>query len=598
MNRKNDRLNLENSNKQVRGNDPSIACFLNSLARESQFIQIQRSEGRYIFQLSLSENRVIQIPLSYHSELGSHEYDLPALLLTEDAYHALSIEDLIDHIVSEPALVGILSDEQKQVFVTRVLESHNNTKQAIEHSPYREQLFSEKLNFKVAEQGLLIGHSFHPAPKSREQFSLSDAKQYSPELGGHFQLYWLVVDEVLLEVGSSAEIHFAQRMHNLIAHDERLTNLSVEAKTKGKCLLPVHPWQWQVMSDNLSVRNYLASGQVENLGQIGVTWYPTSSTRSLYAPSLPYMLKFSLSVKLTNSIRNLSLKEVIRGTRLNELFQQPELSCEVGHVNGFQVMQEPAYIGLKNIDGNVIDESLVAFRDNPLVNTPNQEAVVLATLTQQNPYDSGTSLVSERIRHYASQQVKSDVVVAKQWFEAYCDHAVVPLFHLQANLGVVFLAHQQNIVMQLEEGFPVGMYYRDCQGTGYTDLAFTLFGDKLGDEKEALENYWSQEKVRRYFAYYLIINSTFNLVSAICASLDVEESQLIEILHQKLALILQSGVKDDRCLRYVLTSETLCCKGNFFCYLQNFNENSIPDPAVIYFDMPNPLVRVKEVAHA
>lgn len=189
-------------------------------------------------------------------------------------------------------------------------------------------------------------------------------------------------------------------------------------------------------------------------------------------------------------------------------------------------------------------------------------------------------------------------MVAKQWFEAYCDHAVVPLFHLQANLGVVFLAHQQNIVMQLEEGFPVGMYYRDCQGTGYTDLAFTLFGDKLGDEKEALENYWSQEKVRRYFAYYLIINSTFNLVSAICASLDVEESQLIEILHQKLALLLQSGVKDDRCLRYVLTSETLCCKGNFFCYLQNFNENSIPDPAVIYFDMPNPLVRVKEVAHA
>lgn len=72
---------------------------------------------------------------------------------------------------------------------------------------------------------------------------------------------------------------------------------------------------------------------------------------------------------------------------------------------------------------------------------------------------------------------------------------------------------------------------------------------------------------------------------------------LIEILYHNLNALLQSGVKDDICLRYVLTSEALCCKGNFFCYLQNFNENSIPDPAVIYFDLPNPLARVEEIAH-
>jgi N2-citryl-N6-acetyl-N6-hydroxylysine synthase len=95
-----------------------------------------------------------------------------------------------------------------------------------------------------------------------------------------------------------------------------------------------------------------------------------------------------------------------------------------------------------------------------------------------------------------------------------------------------------------------------------------------------------------------VINSTFNVISAICANLDVEEMELIQVLHRNLQTLLDSGVKDDLCLRYVLSSDALCCKGNFFCYLQNFNENSIPDPAVIYFDLVNPLAKVEELTHA
>lgn len=595
MNRKNDQLNPENSNHQVINNDPALACFLNSLARESHTVQIEPHSEGFTYQLSLSGGRAIHIALSYFSQLGSHEYQLPALLLSGDSVTTLSVTQLIELIVSEPAIVGFISEEQKQIFTTRVLESQHNTSQGILHSPYQTQLFTDQLDFKTAEQGLLIGHSFHPAPKSREQFSLEDAKVYSPELGGQFKLYWLTVDNELIAQGSSAGISCQQRMFDLVAHEPRLQQALTEANAQDKSLLPVHPWQWSVMASDPTIEEYLKAGRLNNLGQIGVNWYPTSSTRSLYSPSLPYMLKFSLSVKLTNSIRNLSLKEVIRGTRLNDLFQQEVLDQQLGKDLGFQLMQEPAYIGLKDNDGNIIDESLVAFRDNPLEEKPDQEAVVLATLTQQNPY-GGLSLVAERIRHYAEQENLPDQQAAKQWFEAYCTHSVVPLFHIQANFGIVFLAHQQNIVMQLEQGFPVGMYYRDCQGTGYTDLALQRFGGLLGDEKETLENYWNQEKVERYFAYYLIINSTFNVISAICANLDVEESQLIEILHDKLDALLQKGVNDARCLNYVLNSSSLCCKGNFFCYLQNFNENSIPDPAVIYFDLPNPLARVKEVA--
>ncbi|CAH8182163.1 hypothetical protein VAE130_270002 [Vibrio aestuarianus] len=311
---------------------------------------------------------------------------------------------------------------------------------------------------------------------------------------------------------------------------------------------------------------------------------------------MPYMLKFSLSVKLTNSIRNLSLKEVVRGTRLNQLFHDTDLSGTQGKGRGFQVMQEPAFVGLIDQKGDVIDESLVVFRDNPLQFQIDQEAVVLATLTQPNPWSSA-SLSAARIHSIANENNSLVKDVALDWFSAYCRHVVVPLFALQANFGVVFLAHQQNIVLQMDNGFPVGMYYRDCQGTGYTDLAFERFSQQLSESKNDVENYWNQEKVRRYFAYYLVINSTFNVISSIASHCDISEQGLLRVLRQHLEVLRSSEIRDSACLDYVLDSDTLCCKGNFYCYLQNFNENSIPDPAVIYFDLPNPLISIKEYSH-
>lgn len=89
--------------------------------------------------------------------------------------------------------------------------------------------------------------------------------------------------------------------------------------------------------------------------------------------------------------------------------------------------------------GEEIDESLVAFRDNPLSSKPEEEAVVLATLTQQNPY-GGESLLAKRIKHYANLSQLSLSQVAEQWFSAYCQYTVIPLFNLQANYGLVFFS--------------------------------------------------------------------------------------------------------------------------------------------------------------
>lgn len=235
MNRNNDRLNLENSANLVNKNQPSLACFFNSLARESQSVQLlHNQDGEHSYQLPLSQSRSIHIPLSYYSTLGSHEYRLPAQLLTEQGTEELTPEQLIEHIVNEPALVGVVSEEQKSIFAKRVLESHHNTQQAVDHSPYQQQLFNNQLDFKTAEQGLLIGHSFHPAPKSREQFSLSDAKRYSPELGGEFKLFWLAINQEIVTTGSSTGIDFTKRLEALVAHDPILVDALHNALQQGK----------------------------------------------------------------------------------------------------------------------------------------------------------------------------------------------------------------------------------------------------------------------------------------------------------------------------------------------------------------------------
>lgn len=575
-----------------KGNDVPAACFLNSLARECSAIQIVERQNEAFYHIPLSGGDKIQIPLRYVSSVGLHEYNFPAVLYAEKVT-TLGFEQILRIVLEQPALVGLISNEQRNIFLERVQESYRNTYTGVSRSPYAERLFTEALNFQQAEQGLLIGHSFHPAPKSREQFTDDDAKTYSPELGGKFPLCWLAVHQSITLSDSSGEKCAEERLAELVSQDKTLS-VVVDGKTNDdEMLLPVHPWQWKVLQELDDIKEYLAVGLIRVLGSLGADWFPTSSTRSLYAPSLPYMLKFSLSVKLTNSIRNLSLKEVVRGTRLNQLFHDTDISAVLGDKQGFQVMQEPSYLGLVDKQGEVIDESLVAFRDNPLSSKPEEEVVVLATLTQQNPY-GGDSLLAKRIKQYAHHHDLSISSVALQWFSAYCQHAVVPLFNLQANFGVVFLAHQQNIVMQMKEGLPIGMYYRDCQGTGYTDLAFDCFPEALNKTKQDIENYWNDDKVRRYFAYYLIINSTFNVVASIAAHCDVSEKTLVKELRKQLEALQEQGVKDSQCLDYVLDGDALCCKGNFYCYLQNMNENSIPDPAVIYFDLPNPLIHVKD----
>ncbi|MDP1335107.1 IucA/IucC family protein, partial [Klebsiella pneumoniae] len=75
-----------------------------------------------------------------------------------------------------------------ETFIQRVMESHSHTQQAIDARHDWSALREKALNFCEAEQALLVGHAFHPSPKSHEPFNQHEAERYLPDFAPNFPL--------------------------------------------------------------------------------------------------------------------------------------------------------------------------------------------------------------------------------------------------------------------------------------------------------------------------------------------------------------------------------------------------------------------------
>lgn len=178
----------------------------------------------------------------------------------------------------------------------------------------------------------------------------------------------------------------------------------------------------------------------------------------------------------------------------------------------------------------------------------------------------------------------------RDWFKAYLEEVLKPFLILQANYGVLLGAHQQNLVIKIERGLPKGCYFRDCQGTGYSELGFNLYSPFIKSIQKENENVVSQEMGHALFGYYLITNSSFGVISALSQLSPQFEEVLLSDLRDFIETLRAQGVKDSSFLDYLLESERLKFKGNFFCSLQNINENTSLNPLEIYTTIKNPIV--------
>ncbi|CQH15425.1 IucA/IucC family protein [Yersinia frederiksenii] len=559
-------------------------CFLNALIRETrdwQIVPAAKNQQYPQIHIPISSSQAIHIALRHISPTQHHHYLFPAYLHQQDGGVSapISVEQLVTLLLEKPAVKGELSQEVIARFRQRVLESHDNTQTAINLRLDWPSLRDKPLNFAEAEQGLLVGHAFHPAPKSHEPFDEKQARRYLPDYAARFPLRWFAVDKRYV-CGESLNLTLQQRLQRFASES---APQFLPHFTDDVWLLPMHPWQASHLLTQDWCQQLVQQGRLQDLGEAGERWLPTSSSRSLYSPSNRDMIKFSLSVRLTNSVRTLSVKEAKRGIRLARLAQTSRWQSLQARYPTFRVMQEDGWAGLRSPEGVIQEESLMVLRDNLLFSQPDNQTNVLVTLTQAAP-DGGDSLLVCAVRRLAARLNLPLQQAAHCWLDAYCQHVLLPLFSTEADYGLVLLAHQQNILVEMQQDLPVGMLYRDCQGSGFTrDAAPWL--EEIG-EADA-ENRFSEQQLLRYFPYYLLVNSSLAVTAALAAAnLDSEENLMARV---RVALHgLRLNAKNTLCLDYVLDSSHWNCKGNFFCYLHDHNENTIVDPAVIYFDFANP----------
>jgi len=356
--------------------------------------------------------------------------------------------------------------------------------------------------------------------------------------------------------------------------------------------VPMHPWQWQYLQQDPLIIEYLKNNQIIPLERTSLLWSATSSLRTVYRDNCPYMLKFSINLKLTNSLRVLRISEVARGILLHDVLETEKGKQFCYEFPHFHIMTEPAYLSLSDKKGNPIESSMLVCRHNPFNGDAAKNIYMLATLTQDNPF-GGTNLLLDRIKN-SSINISSMHQRLKKWFHDYLQLVVKPFLVAYAKYGIIMEGHPQNIVLTLENGFPVSAYFRDCQDHAYSQYGYQLYADSIPGMKENASNIADKDIGSHYFIYQVIFNSTFNVITILSKSQQIEEQELLRDLYELLTKIKNQNHYDQNCIDMLLFHSILLHKCNFRFALTQTNDNQLPShPLDFYTPIPNLIYLVK-----
>ncbi|GGY73929.1 IucA/IucC family protein [Marinobacter zhanjiangensis] len=572
---------------------PSLNAYFNALLRETgPWPWHPRCRHFSITHTGTGER--LLIPCRFRSLGGRHLLGPELWLERGSGPEPIGFSEAVRWTLALPELRNQSSPGTRQGFLHRVEQSDDNLRRVLAHrAQHCPAPGPSPQSFIESEQALVNGHSIHPCPKDRGNMSDDEARAFAPEYSARFPLIWYSVDRHQLRCHDSAQASLAGVVESLLEHEPApLRQAAYAAASAGHTIIPCHPFQhrhWQALP---ALQELQSKGRLHSLGMGTSRWYATSSLRAIWADDQDWMLKFSLSVRLTNSVRHLQPQEAVRGPGLADLLDTAPARQWLDRHPRFRILNEPVTTVICDNQGQPLPETTLVFRHNPFRNKTDEACELLASLLQDDPA-TGLSRLGSCLR--ARNASEADAVA---WFRGYLDLAVKPLLDAQGNLGLLFGAHQQNLILRLDRQFrPVAAWFRDCQGTGFSSLAHHRFGPDLAASVRAGENELPDGLGVRLFCYYLFINSTFNVITALAAADLCTEDQLWHQLKQWLQQQRAEGPADTSALDYLQTSPQLYAKNNFLCSLRALNENTLTDLESIYHPMPNPLVIEQTMTH-
>lgn len=550
--------------------------------------------------LSLADHQLsVWLPLVHYSVVGRHIFSLPLWLVSKSDSKIVrncGLLELAALVASDTVIGGQRSTNRGSwLFLKRVADSAINLADAeVAREKDMHQLAWPKAGYLDAEQGLIYGHPVHPTPKSRDEFSSAEVRAYGPEFASMFSLEWLALSPDAVWSVDCEEQSAQQRLSGLLANDLELRDAVAQANIPPNwILLPVHPWQTRVLRHCPAYQHWQRAGKLKELGVLGQKWYPTSSVRALFAPNEQYMLKHSLSVRLTNSTRVLQQSEVARGALVYGAFMSPLGQQLSKRCPTLTILHERAAFALANPAGGPLIESFVLLRDNPF--KAHDKAYVMATLCQDG-LNGAPGMLGKLIQTLAKREQQPLSDVARQWFNRFLEVALRPFLIAMSDFGFLFSAHQQNIILGLDNGYPSCVYFRDCQGTTFTPDTIQQLQPYVPGIEAACELRFNQTEINRLYGYYLIVNNVFNVISALGIAGVANEAQLVADLRQFLVQLKVQGLNNPAFVDYLLNSAQIESKGNFMICLRNVNETIELDGSFSsYVPMSNPIFHHAEL---
>lgn len=538
-----------------------------------------------VISVALDEQGVeLFVPLAYESPTDRYLFDLPASYRAGGDPCRLDATTLAALLTKDLALVR--GDGDPGELVHRVLLSRRNIERFVQERRGDESLTAPEFDFRDAEQSLVFGHLLHPTPKSRQ--GMGDDPAHEPELCGAFPLHYFRVEPELIEQDSARDASAVELVERELRRDPAVDETFVEAHADA-ALVPAHPQQVEYVLGQPHVRELRDAGRIEHLGPVGRPFYPTTSVRTLYSPSSSLMVKCSLPVKITNSLRTNKRDELDRGVAITELLDT-ELGAELHEqFPGFDVVRDPAYLTVAAGEG---DESgfETILRENPFRGDDATQTGPVVALCQDGI--DGPSRLARIVREIAEREGRSTREASEEWFRRYLQRSIRPIVWLYLARGLGVEAHQQNSVLGLDDdGYPDRFYYRDNQGYYLPESQQAAVEAYLPNAADRMGTLCPDAVADERIRYYVVLNNAFGVINAFgCAGL-VDERRLLALLREELERCRTFDRPSSSLLDDLLAARHIPCKANLLTRFHDMDElvGSLENQSV-YADVENPLV--------
>jgi siderophore synthetase component len=535
--------------------------------------------------------------LTYWSDTDRHLFTFPIYYRTTGSEDLQPIDfiTLTSLIVKEFLLDKRFSGAEDELIYRVILSCRSIKTYLDDRVEDAESLSQEDFEFIEAEQSLIFGHLLHPTPKSKQGLTEKEDAAYSPERKGEFQLHYFAAEKSLVLQDSSCPLSAASIIFEELQNDGKVDQnwLSEIIEKSEKVLIPVHPLQVKQLMDQQEVQTRLSNGQLEYIGPVGKKFTGTSSFRSVYSKDSKYMYKFSVPVKITNSLRINQAKELARGVEVSRL-----LETEVGqsikrNFPNFRILEDPAYLNL--VSQNVLSGFEMVIRDNPFYENSKNTSLI-AGLCQDHAF-GGKSRLHSIIQGIADRENRSVEEVSIDWFNRYLDLTLDPMIWLFDTYGIALEAHQQNSVIKLMGGYPETFYYRDNQGYYYSESKAGKLMELLPELNTMSDTICADDVAEERLRYYFFFNHLFGLINGFGVSGLVEEGQLIRILKERLKQHEEKMPSD--LLNSLLYQPVLPCKANLLTRFYDMDELVGPmESQSVYTMVKNPIAGEVEILHA